>query len=406
MSWLKLSLFSMFFSVNVSAVELNVLTQFNYVLADDRASWFERDTGILAYSDNGFHQQQSLAVISDSFSSGLSYEAVGHYYQQGEQHVGFSQAFVSYKPLSGDHLRWRGRVGVFYPKVSLENVDLGWLSPYTYTQSAINSWFGEELRTTGAELTLFSAGRSRNSAFSFELNTAAFKANDSMGAVLTWRGFALHDRQSLNHEQIPVAPYPTVIDADGLNHPGYVEPFHEFDVKFGYYVGAHVDYFKQSSLRYYYYDNQADPNAVNPQRLYGWRSYFHSLALQHKFNANTRIVGQWLAGHTVMGEHFVAADFDAWFVLLSHGQDAHRFSLRYDHFSVTEDDVFPWDWNDSHGAAWTAAWRYDLNNNWQVGAELHWNKNYAHSRQSLNQDRQISQQQSMVVLQYRFAAQP
>jgi hypothetical protein len=397
------SILCLFFSVAfVKAAEVKVLAQINLVKADRQASWFEADTGILAYSENGFNVQQGILNLSDSISSSLSYDIVANYYQLGEQHLGFSQAQLIYKPLSASKIRWRGRAGFFYPNMSLENVDVGWLSPYTYTQSAINSWIGEELRVAGLELTAYSPGRSRNSPFSWEFHAAAFKANDPLGAIITWRGFALHDRQSLNNEQIRFAAYPTVVETDRINHPNYVEPFHEFDGRLGFYIGTHLNYFRQSSLRYYYFDNQADPNQVNQQRLYGWRTRFHSLAVQHEFNAQNRLIAQWLSGNTVMGERFVAADFESWYLMFSHSNNGHRVSIRYDNFKVIEDDVFAWDMNDSKGDALTLAWRYTINSRWQIGLEHHLNTNYAASRQSLGQELSIHQQQSLAVLQYRW----
>jgi hypothetical protein len=383
-------------------VEVKGVVQLNYVEADNLASWFEENTGILAYSEDGINLQQAFIDVSDSFANGLSYKLVANYYELGEQHLGLSQAEISYKPLSRDKYRWRGRLGFFYPKLSLENVDSGWLSPFTYTQSALNSWVGEELRTAGLEVTLYSPGRSRNSPFSWEFHAALFKANDPLGTVISWRGFAMHDRQSLHNDRVPFAPYPSVINQDRIFHPSYVEPFHELDGNAGFYIGAHVEYYNQSTLRYYYYDNQADPNAVNKQRLYAWRTKFHSLALQHKFDGNTRILGQWMSGSSIMGKRYVYIDFNAWYLMVSHKHKAHRFSFRYDKFKVQEDDVFPWDPNNSHGHGFTLAWRYDLNKHWQVGLEQHINQNSADIRATINQPIEVDQQQSMAVLQYRW----
>jgi hypothetical protein len=389
-------------SVNGLAVEVKGLVQLNYVKADAQSSWFDKGTGILAYSENSANVQQAFVELSDNFSNGLSYTVVANYYQLGEQNVGISQAQISYKPLSSNKLRWRGRVGFFYPKLSLENVDTGWLSPFTYTQSAVNSWVGEELRTAGLELTLYSPGRTRNSPISWEFHGSVFKANDPLGTLISWRGFAMHDRQSLNNDRVPFAAYPSVIDRDRIFHPSYVEPYHELDGNIGFYLGTHIEYYKQSTLRYYYYDNQADPLAVSQERLYGWRTKFHSLALQHKFNGDTRVLGQWLSGSSLMGDRFVYIDFDAWYVMLSHKHKAHRFSLRFDKFEVREDDIFPWDPNNSNGHGYTVAWRYDVDKNWQIGIEQHINKNSADIRATLDQSVQIDQQQSLAVLQYRW----
>lgn len=395
-----LSLFTI--SVNTSALEVKGLMQLNYAKTNEQPSWFDKGTGILAYSKDGANVQQAFIELSDRFSNGLSYAVVTNYYQSGEQNVGISQAQVSYKPLSSNKLRWRGRIGFFYPKLSLENVDTGWLSPFTYTQSAINSWVGEELRTAGLELTLYSPGRARNSPISWEFHGSLFKANDPLGTLISWRGFAMHDRQSLNNDRVPFAAYPSVIGRERIFHPNYVEPFHELDTNIGFYLGTHIEYYKQSTLRYYYFDNQADPLAVSQERLYAWRTKFHSLALQHKFDGNTRVLGQWLSGSSVMGDRFVYIDFDAWYVMLSHKHKSHRISLRFDKFTVREDDVFPWDPNNSDGHGVTLAWRYDLDKNWQIGAEHHINQNSSDIRATLSQNIQIDQQQSLAVLQFRW----
>lgn len=395
-----LSLF--IFSFNSIAVEVKGLVQLNYVKADEQASWFERDTGILAYSKDGVNVQQAVVELSDSFANGVSYAVVANYYQLGEQNIGISQAQISYKPLSNKKYRWRGRAGFFYPKLSLENVDTGWLSPFTYTQSAVNSWVGEELRTAGLELTLYSPGRARSSPISWEVHGSLFKANDPLGTIISWRGFAMHDRQSLNNDKVPFARYPSVINTDQIFHPDYVEPYHELDGNLGFYLGTHIEYYKQSTMRYYYYDNQANPLEVSQERLYGWRTKFHSLALQHKFNGNTRLLGQWLSGSSIMGDRFVYIDFDAWYVMLSHKHKAHRISLRFDKFKVREDDIFPWDPNNSDGHGYTLAWRYDLNKHWQIGVEQHINTNSSDIRATIGQNIEIDQQQSLFVLQYRL----
>ncbi|MCF2948536.1 hypothetical protein L0668_10495 [Paraglaciecola aquimarina] len=389
-------------SWQILAVEVKGLAQVNYVLADRQTSWLDNGTGILAYSKNGLNVQQALVELSDSFASGLSYSLVANYYQTGEQNLGISQAQIAYKPLSNSRVRWRTRAGFFYPKMSLENLDTGWLSPFTYTQSAINSWLGEELRAPALEFTVYSPGRARNSAYSWQLTAAAFKANDPLGTLLSWRGFALHDRQSLHNDKVPFAAYPSVVQQDRIFHPSYVEPFHELDGRLGFYLGAHLDYFSQTNLRYYYYDNQADPLAVNYQRLYGWRTKFHSIAFQHKFSQSTRIISQWLSGSTTMGERVVDVDFNAWYLLFSHKVVQHRLSIRFDQFKVKEQDLVVWDANNSDGYAYTFAWRYNMDKHWQLGLEHHINHNNAENRAALSLPQEMSQQQSMAVIQYRW----
>lgn len=384
------------------ANQLKGIVQVYLSQANDLASYQNQGTGILRYDENKLGVQQALLSGDLDLSSSLSLNVVANYYQDGEQNLGFTQAQLIYKPLSNDTVRFKGRAGFFYPRVSLENVDDGWLSPFTYTQSAINSWIGEELRTAGVEFSLYSPGRARNSPWSWELIAAGYKANDPLGTLISWRGFAMHDRQSLHNDKIRFAPYPTVIDREIIWHPSYVEPFHELDGDLGVYIGVHANYFNRTTFRYYYFDNLTDPIEINEQRLYGWRTKFHSMSFQHKFTPKTRVISQWMSGSTLMGERFVFVDFNAWYVMLSHKINQHRFSARFDRFIVQEDDAIPVDQNDSDGMGLTFAWRYDLDNRWQLGFEQHFNRNSAQNRATLGLPVDTNQQQSLFVVQFRW----
>ncbi|WP_339769288.1 hypothetical protein [uncultured Paraglaciecola sp.] len=386
----------------VNAQQFSGLVQANVIKADGQLPWLDGGTGIVQYQDDSLNLQQGLLNVKGKFTSSLSYNVVANVYQNGEQHLGVTQAVVNYKPLSIGFARFKARAGFFYPRMSLENVDIGWLSPYTYTQSSINSWIGEELRVAGVEVSLYNSGRSSRSPLSWEVLAGAFKGNDTLGTILSWRGFAMHDRQSLQNDRLIFANYPTVNDPDGIFHPSYVEPFHELDGRVGFYLGAHLSYYKKTQLRYYLYDNQADPNVVNHQRLYAWRTKFHSLAFSHDFTSNARLIAQWLTGSSVMGQRFVYINFDAWYLMYSHKLGAHRVSARIDNFRVTEDDIFPNDINKSDGHGLTIAWRYNINKSWQLGLEQHVNHNRAYNRITLAEQPKQDQRQTLGVVQFRW----
>ena len=396
-----LFLLPLFFSA-AEALEVKGKVQVSLVQGDELSSWLDKDTGVVRFDNNGLELQQGIVQLSQDIFSDLDIVADASYYADGDQHLGLTQLQLRYKPVVEGSVKWRARAGFFYPKLSLENVDVGWLSPYSYNQSAINSWIGEELRTAGLEFTLYSPGRSRRSPWSWELHAAAFKGNDPTGTLLTWRGFAIHDRQSLHHERVEFARIPTVLDRNLLWHPSWVEPFKEIDGRWGVYLGAHLEYMRSSKLRYYYYDNRANPKAVNEQRLYAWHTRFHSLALQHNFTPQTRVISQWMTGSTEMGYRFVYADFDAFYLLLSHRMDKHRVSVRYDYFNVDEDDQYPQDQNNSDGQGLTVSWRYNFNDEWQVGVEHLVTTNEAANRVQLGQATKVTQHQSLLVLQYSF----
>ena len=391
-----------FISCPLWAVQWSAIVQANFVKSDELGSFLDKGTGVLRYDDDQFNLSQATLNLKQDLGAEFTLDVVANAYSDGEQRLGLTQSQLLYKPLSPGTVKWRARAGFFYPRMSLENVDVGWLSPFTYTQSAINSWIGEELRTAGLEMTLYSPGRARKSPWSWEFHLAAFKGNDPLATLLSWRGFAMHDRQTLLNERVEFAPYPTVIDRDIIWHPSWVEPFHEIDGRIGYYLGAHLSYYKQSNVRYYFYDNQADPLALNGQRLYGWRTKFHSLAFQHKFNPKTRVISQWLSGSSNMGDRFVYINFDAWYLMLSHREGKHRISARYDHFKVREDDIIPVDQNNSDGEGLTFAWRYDWSKQIQFGFEHHINRNAAANRPSLGEPEEVNQNQTMAVIQFRW----
>lgn len=384
------------------SAEFSAIGQVYVINASDTLTYQEQGTGILRHEDNGVGIGQVMIRGQMDITNSFFVDVVGNYYQDGEKLLGLTQAQLLYKPLSNDEVRFKGRAGFFYPRISLENVDEGWLSPYIYTQSAVNSWIGEELRTAGLELSIYSPGRARRSPWSWEVTASAFKGNDPLGTLLSWRGFAMHDRQSLHNDKARFAPYPTVIDPSIIWHPDYVEPFHELDGRLGFYLGGHLNHFNRSQLRYYYYDNRADPLELNEQRLYAWRTKFHSLSAQHNITQQTRVISQWMSGSSVMGDHFVAINFDAWYLMLSHRVDEHRFSVRYDKFSVRENDAIPADINSSHGFGFTLAWRYDINQNWQLGIEHHTNENTAYNRVTLGLPVERDQSQSQFVAQFRW----
>lgn len=388
------------YSSSGNGAEISGLIQLNAIDADNQLSWQQQGTGILREDHSGVNLQQGLLRVQQNLLPGLDMEAVVNLHQDGEQHLGLTQAKLQYKPLSASPYKFRARAGFFYPEMSFENPVTGWLSPYTYTQSAINSWLGEELRLAGLEMGLYSPGRQRHSPWSWELYAGAFRGNDPLGTLLSWRGWAMHDRQSLHHDRIQFASYPAV--KYRINHPAWVEPFHEIDGRTGFYVGGHLDYFNKTRVRYYYYDNNADPLAVNDQRLYAWDTRFHSVALSHQLTSDTRLLGQWMKGSTEMGRRWVYAEFDAWYLIFSHKIGRHRFSLRYDSFAVEEDDIWPWDYNNSDGSGLTINWRYRLNKNWQLGLEHHINSSAAANRMTLNQSTSTNQQQSLAVLEFRW----
>lgn len=385
-----------------AALDVSGLLQLSIVDADSQPGFINNGTGVLRYDENAAQIQQALLNIQHDLGGAFSAEVTANVYPDGDLHAGLTQALIKWKPLSQNVFRTRARAGFFYPRMSAESVDIGWLSPYSYTPSAINSWFGEELRVAGVEASLFSLGRTRRSPWSVELNAALYGGNDPLGTPIAWRGFATHDRQSLHHDRLQFAPYPSVVESGPINGPDWVEPFHEIDDRLGVYAGFHVKHRRGLDLRAYYYDNNGDPMALNAQRLYAWHTRFRSLAMSYDLTENSRLLAHWIGGTTEMGPALVLANFDSYYLMLSHRRGPNRLSLRYERWDVDETDDFPEDSNNSEGAALTVALRHDLTKNWQLGIEYIDNRTEAENRVTVNQPIRLKQQQWLAVLQYRF----
>ena len=382
------------------------LVQLSAVQGDQYVSWQQGSVGLYRYdSDNdGIVLSQGVVDFRTDLTTTWSAHGVINAYQDPQPTLGFSQAYLQYKPLTASNYKWHLRVGGFYPLLSLENPDMGWLSPYNYTNSAINSWIGEEVRTVGVEATIKRPGRSFNSTHSFALVGATFKGNDPAGTLLAWRGFAMHDRQTTFNESIAFAPIASFNSTELQYQANQVLPFEEVDGRFGYYAGIHWDYLKKSQFRFYYYDNNGDPAALNRSTgQYAWDTRFSSVAWLYKFTANTRLIAQMMSGTTAMGaKRGVNNSFYSHFILVSHKMAKHRISMRYDYFEVTDHDDWQFDPNASEGEGITATWRYQLTPQWQLGIEGSALHSQADNRMAMNNPKNLSQQQISLNVQWRF----
>lgn len=388
------------FSVNAQHVSGRI--EAAIVVNANEDSWQDKGIGQARASEDGLLWQQGILLVDYNLSSNWQLKSVLNSYADGEKHIGFTQAYAQYKPLSPSKIRFKGKVGMFYPAMSVENTDEGWLSPYTYTQSAINSWIGEEMRIFGVEASWFSNGRKRRSPWSWEANLGVYKGNDPFGSLLTWRGFTMHDRQSLHNDIVQFAPIPSVSDPQSFASPTWVPVFSEVDKKWGMYAGVHLSYLRTSNLRYYYYDNLANPKALNEQRIYAWHTKFHSLALQHQINPRWRFLAQIMDGSTLMGPTSVYAEYTAAYAMVSRSQNKHRTSARLDYYNVDENDIKPQDPNDSHGSGITLAWRHQYSDNIELGAEYHLHRSDVANRALINRATDLSQTHMRLVLAYVF----
>lgn len=393
-----LTLLAWSFSLHASP-QYKGLIRPSIVTNDAQPSFLDKGTGTFRTSDTELSLSQFLIELEHDLFTDVSLHVVANAYDDGDKQLGFTQAFVSYNPLSANKYKFRGRVGFFYPALSVENTDIGWLAQNFITSSAINAWIGEELRVPGIEVSVKRPGKRFNSPWSWQFDAAAYRGNDTIGALLAWKGFGIHDRQTLHHEnRVEFAPIPSVSDVNGINSPTYTDPFTEIDGRVGYYFGLKAQYLRKLDIRYYYYNNQADPLILNEERLYSWYTVFNSVAMRYLINASTEWSFHFLDGLTEMGEQIVFVDITAFYTAISHSFDANRLSARLDIFDVSERDKMPDDPNNSNGIALTLNWTRHISSNTEIALETIVSKNTVANRATLD----IAPTQNVLQLQLAF----
>lgn len=332
------------------------------------APWWQKGTGQLGYhTDAGAGPQYLVAQVEGNSAFSATVHAQWH--RAPEAGAGITEAWLSWNPLPYSGYRVRGRMGMFYPAMSLENTDLAWTSPYTSTFSAINSWIAEEIKTRAVEFSVSRPGRFFNSDHSLQWVGALFQGNDPAGSILTWRGFALHNLQTGIGERVDFANYPSIAAGGAVElQPAWVEPNRELDHKTGYYTGLHWQHQDQTEVRLYWYDNRGEPTTFK-QSQYAWDSRFLSLAIQHQLAERWGLLAQYLTGDTAMGQKVVVADYRSNYLMLNYQQEQHSLSARYDHFEVTDKDQTPADDNNGKGHSWTINWTYQLSEQLSLALE-------------------------------------
>ena len=306
----------------------------------------------------------------------LAVRGVTSVYDDVDRAVDLNEAYLDWRPVPRSAWRAHARAGAFHAPLSLENTAAGWTSPYALSSSAINTWLGEELRTIGLEAQATRLGAPSGSPHDLGVVLGLFQGNDPAGALITWRGWALHDRQTRLFERLPLADLPGFADSGSFPpQDAFEEPFKEIDGRTGGYVGVQWDWVERSRLRLHRYDNNGDPTVVEDGQ-WAWDTRFDALGWHLRLPREVEVIAQALRGTTRMDGFegpLVLADYEAWFVLVSRAWSRHRATLRRDDFRVRDEDGTPDDPNQERGSAWTVAWLLDgppaRHGRWRLGVE-------------------------------------
>lgn len=335
-----------------------------------------------------FSVAQVGADLSIAWENGLSAHGVINAYLKGtgdgeESAINFTEGYLKYRTLpTASGYRLQTRVGIFYPEISLENDAYAWASKDTLNSSILNTWIGEEIRVLGSEFKVTRLGRINNDAFDLSLSATAFINNDPAGALLSWHGWTMSNRQTLWTEKRSIPWFPALNEGHALaGQARESDPFLEIDHRAGYHVRGEWLYHGKGEFSLGYYDNRAIPyKVVNGQ--YGWRTRFYHLGIRWRFTKELTLVAQYLSGDTLMqsapGEDVVNNDYTSAFVALTYqwqmltGNKKHKSTVRFEDFTVKDNDNTWGDNNNEDGQALTFNQSYRLTKHWLLSAEFNY----------------------------------
>jgi hypothetical protein len=357
----------------------------SYVAADSPfRSWTEGGLGKLRYSESndGLKSTRLLARYRGRIAETLSATVIADYQDDASSGVDVTEAYMDWRPIPKSANQQQVRFGAFYPPFSLENAELGWQSPFTYSYSAINTWLGEEIRPIGVEWSLHRHLGFAGSPHELRAFASTFYGNDPAGTLLFWRGWSLHDRQTRLDDKLPMPPHPVFGPTGAV--VGYydqtVEPVAEIDHSPGVYAGLEWRYARGVLVQLARYENRADPRSFADGQ-WAWDTEFTHLGVQASLPGQLGLVAQWLTGETrwIQGARpdgtltpfasLVGDAFSAKYLLLTRlVRGPHRVSARYDVFDMHRVEGQPWIEAD-HGHAWTLAYRYEPSTRWSGGLE-------------------------------------
>lgn len=250
------------------------------------------------------------------------------------------------------------RAGQFFLPTSREHKGELWTSTYSVGFSALNSWIAEEVRPIGLDLEwrhVLPHGHVITAA------ATAFRGNDTMGALLGWRGFVMGNRLSAYGEVVPLPPLPDFPDqrTDGSRPFG-----RDLDGNTGYAARVRYAVPERGNIQYAWLDNRGDRRLYRGE--YAWETAYHQLGVEIGNPGGLIVAAEAMRGETGMGfpPQFVQARFHAAYALISKKQGRNRWTARLDLFAVDERA------HDESGRSGTLAWLFDVTPALRAGAEL------------------------------------
>ncbi|HEY1631251.1 MAG TPA: hypothetical protein VGF56_08040 [Rhizomicrobium sp.] len=280
-------------------------------------SWLKGGLGKLRYGA-GDDAAQLAALFGQGyvrFTPNLTLVASLRVEQRQRTFADPIEAYLNYAPDGTEHWSWSLKTGAFFAPFSLENTELGWTSYWTLTPSAIDSWFGDELRTVGSEATVAWTGDRGT----LTMMAAGLGLNQPAGVMMAERGWSMDDR--------PTGLFDRLATPDGDRTP----IFKQFDGRIGWYAGVSWDDNSRWHIELIRYDNDANPRA-HEDDYFAWHTRFWDSGASARFG-DFAVLAQGLSGSTTIDDAApLTTRFDSAYLLLGWERGAWRLGLRGDVF--------------------------------------------------------------------------
>lgn len=367
--------------------------------SDGQQSLFDGGFGALRYDSDhdGLQVGRLRAALTQPLGDVFAIKLDASYWGQDAAHpFALTEGYLEYRPYPVEGWKARVRLGADYPPVSLEDTSAGWTSPYTISNSALNAWIGEEIRTVGLNADLEWLGTRLGHDFDFGASGGVFGWNEPAGVVVATGGFSINDFQT------PLGGY-----IGGRNSLAFPENplFRQYDNHAGFYFSAQARYLDRATLLFTHYDNRADPEAgIEGTYEYAWNTRFNAAGVRVDLGGWTAIV-QWLEGTTATAPE---DDYDSWpfyakFALLSRQWGRHTLSARYDEFSVESTAEYNYGAEDGH--AWTLAYIFDQSPHWRFALEwVHVTSNAVNRYLELDEPQYARENQAQLSVRYTIGS--
>lgn len=345
-------------------------------LADGQSSWLNGDYGKARYGGDrdlklrGRFEVAEAAVIWHPRFSQTAGAVVHLQYEPGQDHaVDIIESYLSFKTAPGSFLRASGKVGVFYPQISLEHDEFGWTTYHSITPSAINTWIGEEIKVAGVEGTV----RHSLGPGDLSLTASAFGADDTAGTIIAFRGWALHDQEATVFGSFPIPDNAPKRKALWSWQDDFSKSMLEIDNRVGFYGQLRYDGPNGLSLSAFHYDNAGNRLAVDGKQ-WGWETRFTNFGASLQPVPGVTLLSQYLTGETKSGWYMpdvvIDTEFSSYYLLGAINVGDYELTGRYDNFQVDDQSFVAWDNENETGSAITLALGRQLTENLMARMEL------------------------------------